>query len=387
MLKTFFADLHIHIGRDLLNKPVKITGSKDLTLTRILQEASRRKGLDLIGIVDCHVPTVQEELKELMATGQAVALEQGGIQFESVTLILGVELEIYDQNCQGPIHVLCYFPYLESMFQFTEWLSHRMKNIQLSSQRLYVSAHELQRKVKELSGLFIPAHVFTPFKSLFGKGVNRSLTEVFLPELIDAVELGLSSDTLMADQIAELHGYPFLTNSDAHSLIKIAREYQAIQMDACNFSELSDALQEKDGRRILANYGMHPQLGKYYQSICKHCGGRSFKAETCLTCQKKGKIKGVAERIEELSSDQVEKRERPPYHYHVPLDYINGLGKKTYEKLLDHFGTEMSILHEAQIEEVSVLVGDRIAKQLIKIRSGKMGINKGGGGKYGTLIE
>jgi len=62
MLTEFYADLHIHIGRDQANRPVKITGSKNLTLTNILIEASRHKGLDLIGIVDCHVPTVQTDL-------------------------------------------------------------------------------------------------------------------------------------------------------------------------------------------------------------------------------------------------------------------------------------------------------------------------------------
>jgi len=387
MLKTIYADLHIHIGRDKYNHPVKITGSKNLTLTRILQEASRRKGLDLIGVVDCHVPSVQEELQELIDTKQAVPLVEGGIQFESVTLLLGVELEIYDQNCHGPIHVLCYLPHLEEMRIFTDWLKERMKNIQLSSQRVYLSAHELQDKVKELSGLFIPAHVFTPFKSLFGRGVRQSLTEVFIPELIDAVELGLSSDTLMADQIAELHDYTFLTNSDAHSLIKMAREYQALKLKAANFKEFSLALKEKDGRRVLANYGMHPQLGKYYQSICKYCDHREFEGDICLNCHKKGKIKGVSERIKELKSDDALGPKRPPYHYHVPLDYIHDLGKKTYEKMIDQFGTEMSILHDVEIEAVAELVGQRIAKQLQKIRSGKIEIEKGGGGRYGTLIE
>src|SRR5699024_10601815 len=110
-------------------------------------------------------------------------------------------------------------------------------NITLSSQRYYGSANELQYKVKELSGLFIIAHVFTPFKSLYGKGVRTSLKEVFDPDLIDAIELGLSSDTSMADQIAELHDYTFVSNSDAHSLAKIAREYQEIIMEEPTFKE------------------------------------------------------------------------------------------------------------------------------------------------------
>src|SRR5690625_6682345 len=112
-----------------------------------------------------------------------------------------------------------------------------MKNITLSSQRYYGSAKELQYKVKELEGLFIPAHVFTPFKSLYGKGVTESLTEVFDADLIDGIELGLSSDTKMADQIEELHRYTFLTNSDSHSLAKIGREYQQIKMMEPSFQE------------------------------------------------------------------------------------------------------------------------------------------------------
>src|SRR5690625_4737459 len=117
-----------------------------------------------------------------------------------------------------------------------------MKNVTLSSQRYYGSVKELQYKVKELGGIFIPAHVFTPFKSLYGRGVKKSLREVLDPDLIDAVELGLSSDTFMADQISELHEFTFVTNSDAHSLGKIAREYQQIKMKEASFKELEWAL-------------------------------------------------------------------------------------------------------------------------------------------------
>src|SRR5699024_11844572 len=85
---------------------------------------------------------------------------------------------IYDENCQGPIHVLCFFPTLQSIKQFSQWLVGKMKNITLSSQRYYGSATALQEKTYELNGLFIPAHVFTPFKSMYGKGVHQSLLEV-----------------------------------------------------------------------------------------------------------------------------------------------------------------------------------------------------------------
>ena len=57
-------------------------------------------------------------------------------------------------------------------------------------------------------------------------------------DLIDAIELGLGSDTAMANQLSQIHRYPFITNSDAHSLQKIAREYQALLLDHLSFQEL-----------------------------------------------------------------------------------------------------------------------------------------------------
>ncbi|MFB4472424.1 TIGR00375 family protein, partial [Oceanobacillus caeni] len=78
MLNSYFADLHIHIGRDMYNKPVKITGAKSLTLSNILEESSRNKGIDLVGVIDCHAPNVQQEIKGLINEGKARELEDGG---------------------------------------------------------------------------------------------------------------------------------------------------------------------------------------------------------------------------------------------------------------------------------------------------------------------
>ena len=189
-----------------------------------------------------------------------------------MVLIPGSELEIYDEYCKGPIHVLAYFKGLKELKSFSSWLSERVTNIHLSSQRIYAGGKELQQTVKSLGGLFIPAHIFTPFKSMYGKGVSESLSEVFLPELIDAVELGLSSDTSMANGISELHGFPFVTNSDAHSLAKIAREYNSITMENPSFKELGRHLKGEGGRKVAANYGLDPLLGKYYETTCSSCG-------------------------------------------------------------------------------------------------------------------
>ncbi|RLL48146.1 TIGR00375 family protein [Oceanobacillus piezotolerans] len=386
-MNQLFADLHIHIGRDMYDKPVKITGAKQLTLTNILLESSRNKGIELIGIIDCHVPAVQEEIIRLINEGLAYELEEGGIRFERTTLILGSEIEVYDEHCQGPIHVLCFLPNLHAMEEFTAWLAKRMKNITLSSQRYYGTGKALQYKVKELGGLFIPAHIFTPFKSLYGKGVKHSLSEILDADLIDAMELGLSSDTMLADQISELHRYTFVTNSDAHSLAKIGREYQEMNMKEASFQELNLALHEVDGRRISRNFGMDPRLGKYHSTVCSQCFTPvSYSASTCPTCGSKKIIRGVIERIEELSDGVKPNRERPTYQYQVPLEYLPGLGPKTYQKLLKNFYTEMNIIHKATFEQLIEVIPDKLARSIVDMRKGNLFVRKGGGGRYGKIL-
>lgn len=378
--------MHIHIGRDKYGKPVKITGAKSLTLTNILMESSRNKGIDMIGVIDCHAPSVQEEIKALIEKGDASELSEGGIRFEQVTLILGSEIEVYDENCLGPIHVLVFLPTLSSMEDFSKWLSTRMKNITLSSQRYYGTAKELQYKVKELGGLFIPAHVFTPFKSLYGKGVRRSLEEVLDPDLIDGIELGLSSDTQMADQLSELHRYTFLTNSDAHSLPKIAREYQEVVMEEPTFKELNWALHRVEGRQIKRNFGMNPLLGKYHTTVCSNCFEQlSTEIKECPNCGSTKIIKGVSDRIEELKDTEKQTTERPDYLYQVPLEYLPTLGPKTFQKLLDMFGTEMEVIHHAAYKNLIEVIPEKLANSIIQMREGKLPIKAGGGGKYGSI--
>ncbi|WP_246050029.1 endonuclease Q family protein [Aquibacillus sediminis] len=386
-LQHIFADLHVHIGRDLNNKPVKITGSKSLTLTNILIESSRNKGIDMVGVIDSHVPNVLAEIEQLIDQQMAFEQQDGGIAFEQVTLLLGSEIEIYDEYCHGPIHVLCFFPTLQHMKCFSNWLSERMKNIHLSSQRYYGTGKELQYKVKELEGLFIPAHVFTPFKSLYGKGVKRSLTEVFDPDLIDAIELGLSSDTSMADKIRELHDYTFISNSDAHSLGKIAREYQQIHVKEATFKELEWALHQVKDREVSSNFGMNPLLGKYYTTVCGNCLQPCEDTNSCKACGSTKIIKGVSDRIDELAERDENVTKRPPYIHQVPLEYLPGLGPKTFKKLLDHFQTEMNVIHHASYDKLEQVVGSKLAKTITDMRVGKLAVKAGGGGTYGKITS
>ncbi|MEC0319805.1 TIGR00375 family protein [Bacillus subtilis] len=385
-MKKIYADLHIHIGRTFTGRAVKITGAKTLTLDRILVEASEHKGIELLGIIDCHSPEVILELEEGISSGKYRELDGGGIRYRSTTLLLGSELEIYDEACSGPIHVLVFMPTLAAMKQFSNWLSARLKNIHLSSQRIYETGLNLQKKVQDMGGLFIPAHIFTPHKSLYGKGVKSSLTEVFVPSMIDAVELGLSCDTDMASHVSQLNPYPFLTNSDAHSLGKIGREYNELYVQSADFTEFALALKGQDDRKIIANYGLDPLLGKYYQTACEACGEPAVSGETaCANCGNARFTKGVSERLRELS-DQLEDRvPRPRYVHQIPLQFVPGVGPKTLDKLKKAFGTEMAVLHEAAEEDLARVVPPKTAALIVKARSGKLELKAGGGGTYGKI--
>ena len=148
-------------------------------------------------------------------------------------------------------------------------MSNYINNITLSSQRARISAYQLIDIVERYNGILIPAHCFTPHKSFYGNCTSR-LERIFKEKFnkIFAIELGLSSDTELADYISELETRTFVTNSDAHSLPKIAREYNKVLLEGISFKELVKALKNEDGRKIVANYGMDPKLGKYHRTYC-----------------------------------------------------------------------------------------------------------------------
>ena len=51
-----FADLHVHIGRSEKGKPIKITAAKSLNFANIAKECAERKGINIVGIIDCASP-------------------------------------------------------------------------------------------------------------------------------------------------------------------------------------------------------------------------------------------------------------------------------------------------------------------------------------------
>ena len=394
-MREIFADLHVHIGRSENGKPIKITAARSLNFANIAKECADRKGIQMVGIIDCASPYVIEDIENFLKNGEAYEIEDGGIIYkDKVCIILGSEVETSEVNEDGKTgsaHNLCYFPTLADIKAFSKEMSNYIKNITLSTQRARISAYDLVDVVQKHNGILIPAHIFTPYKSFYGnctKRLERIFKEKF--DKIFAVELGLSADTFLADEISELETKTFITDSDAHSLPKIAREYNKVLMEDISFKELVKALKNEDGRKILANYGLDPKLGKYHRNYCELCNkpieGKP-PVTKCDTCDSSKVVMGVLDRIE-IIKDKPETKSpenRPPYIYQIPLTFVPGLGAKTIDKLLDNFETEMNILHKLSEDDIEAVVGEKSAKAIECARTGKMHIQSGGGGVYGKL--
>jgi uncharacterized protein (TIGR00375 family) len=390
-----FGDFHVHIGRSENGKPIKITAARSLNFANIAKECVQKKGINIVGIIDCASPYVIEDIEEFLRSGEAFEIPDGGIIYQNkVCIILGSEIEtseINDEGKTGSAHNLCYFPTLKDIKAFSNEMKKHIHNITLSSQRADISAYELIDIVTKYNGILVPAHAFTPHKSFYGN-CTSSLKRIFKEkyDMIPGIELGLSSDTYLADKISELENKTFLTNSDAHSLPKIAREYNKMQVEDVSFKEFVKVLKREDGRKIVANYGLDPKLGKYHRTYCEVCDKRipgDAPVTKCNTCESKNITMGVFDRIEIIKDKKETKspKDRPEYIYQIPLTFIPGIGKKTIDKLLEHFGTEMTILHKLSNDDIEGIVGDKIANNIINARDGKMHIVEGGGGVYGKV--
>jgi uncharacterized protein (TIGR00375 family) len=397
-MRLYQADLHIHVGMSESGKWVKIPTSARLTVRNILQEAIA-KGLDLIGIIDALSPLVQQDIKGLVEQGLLQPLSGGGYHYAdeqgTLSLLLGAEVETTEPT-SGSCHTLIYLPDLPSMKSFTTQMGKHIKNVNMSSQNAHMSFAQLIDVASAYEALVVPAHVFTPFKSLFGVVTDRLshlLSDKQLKNIF-AAEIGLSADSMLADRISELHSLTLLSNSDAHSLDKIGREFNVFLMAEPTYSECSKVFKRSEGRKVTANYGLNPRLGKYHETVCLECGShgnfekKSLYQFACAACGSRHIVRGVFDRISDIADFPIAHHPdfRPPYFYQIPLAFLPGIGPKTLKKLRGAFSSEIYILYQASFEALSQATNAKIADNIIKGRTGKLLLNAGGGGVYGKVF-
>lgn len=391
IINEYYVDIHVHIGRSSGGREIKKATANNLTFENIAYESRYRKGINVIGVVDSISPWVIEDIENMMERGEIEECERGGMEYKKdLNIILGAEIETREtMRCNA--HSLVFFPYLDNIKRFSKEISNYVKNIHTCCSQAHLTGQELFNIVDSMGGIYIPAHAFTPHKSFYGN-CSGSLHDIFDEESfkkIPSIELGLSADTSMASQLSELDGKTFNSNSDAHSLGKMGREYNVFLMESLNYEEWLMALKNEKGRRITANYGLNPKLGKYHRSYCLNCNalidGEPPKLE-CPVNEKHKVIVGVLDRLK-IIKDRKEPNisGRPPYHYQIPLEFLPKVGPKTIDKLIERFGNEMSILHKATEEELAEVVKEDVARKIILARQGRLEIQEGGGGIYGKI--
>src|SRR5207302_1539314 len=110
-----------------------------------------------------------------------------------------------------------------------------------------ISSRNLLELILEIDdrAMLIPAHIWTPWFSLYGANSGfDSLEECFgdLSPYVYGIETGLSSDPEMNWQIRDLDTRSILSFSDAHSPAKMGREATVFRLESPSYENLRKAI-------------------------------------------------------------------------------------------------------------------------------------------------
>lgn len=387
-MKAFDCDLHIH-------GPYSRGVSKHMTIA-LNAEQSKLKGLNVIGTGDILHKKWLEEAKREMTEENGVFSHKCGTNF-----IITNEIETADR-----VHHCLFYPDFSSAEEHREIITKYCKNIDSDGRpKTHMSSYDLAVSAEKVGAILGPAHAFTPYFGIYGKYDSLSLCYKEMINKIYFLELGLSADTNLANQIPELKNITFLSNSDSHSPWphRLGREFNRILLEKPSFAELKLALQNKDGRKVILNAGFDPKEGKYNASGCNKCyqvfssSQRVDFNRKCPLCG--GSIKkGVRDRIVELVSLTKEKVNvtRPPYVHIIPLAEIiakslNMTGvtsntvQRVWKEFIDKFDSEIKVLLDVSIDQLKD-VNESVAKAIDMFRRGKTLMIVGRSGQYGKFI-
>ncbi|MGB9763055.1 MAG: endonuclease Q family protein [Minisyncoccia bacterium] len=394
-------DLHIH------SKYSRAT-SKDMDLEHIALKA-KEKGLNIVATGDFTHPEWFQELKEKLEPAERGLYRlKNDDQNSKLRFILSVEISnIYTKNKRvRRVHNLVIVPSLEAAEKINNVLSWH-GNLKADGRPILgLDSEELLKIVFniEKEAMFIPAHIWTPWFSVFGSMSGfDSLEEAFNNNinLISALETGLSSDPKMNWMFSKLDQFALVSNSDAHSLNNLGREANVFDIDF-DYYALKEAIVNKDRNKFLYTIEFYPEEGKYHYDghrLCKVSMSPEERKKVngiCPVCHKPLTI-GVLSRVEDLA-------DRPygfipdnaiPFKHLIPLreiiaDVLNvqvktKLVEEEYQKLVHHFKNEFTILLDTSLEELKTITKEQIAEAIINVRQDKVELIAGYDGEYGKI--
>jgi len=402
----FIADLHIH------SRFSRATSQK-MDITEITRFA-KIKGLNLVGTGDFTHPKWFSELSEELTEVSGTNL-YGSKKYPESSVLYMLTVEVctifsVDEKSKK-IHHVIFTPSLETATQISDRLK-RYGNLSVDGRpTLDMTASQLVEEVMQVSdeNEVVPAHVWTPWFSLFGafSGFDR-IEDCYedMTKHIHALETGLSSDPPMNWRLSALDKFTLISNSDCHSHWpwRIGREANVFELDKLTYMEVVDAIRKKDPNRFKFTIETNPAYGKYHWTGHRKCKVSLPPQEAkkygnhCSVCGRK-LTRGVDQRIEELADRPADYTPENPIGYkrllplHEIIKAVLGVsyqGAKTvwsiYNPLVEKFGDEYTVLIDAPKEEMSKIVDSRIAEAIVRVREEKARVIPGYDGVYGQLV-
>ncbi len=407
------ADLHIH------SKYSRAT-ARNLDLENIYQ-AALLKGISLVGTGDFTHPAWLDEIKQKL-----VPAEPGLFKLKK-TVSTRLDREI-PKSCRGRVrfilqteissiykkndkvrknHNLVFFPDIDSVTSFDTRLD-KIGNIKSDGRPILgLDARDLLEIMLEINekGMFVPAHIWTPWFSLFGsKSGFDSIDECFsdLSSHIFAVETGLSSDPPMNWRVPQLDDRRLISCSDAHSPMYLGRN-ASVFTTQLSFFHIRQALAIHDMNAYGGTLDMYPEEGKYHYDGHRKCGICLDPEKTrehggrCPVCGRPLTL-GVLYRVRELAQrpDGYQPQNRHGFRYIIPLTDILAQifmqGPKTkkvahyYNKAITLLGPELTILLDTPLADIEKTSIPLLALAIGKMRAGDVIINPGYDGEFGKVV-
>src|SRR5512136_922706 len=403
----FIADLHIHshfsratskslVPEDLFvwaqKKGITVIGTGDFTHAGWLSELQKKLEPAENGLYQ-----LKPELQKILSDRVPESCSS------PVRFVLSGEIScIYKRGGRTrKIHNLILMPNFESVEELNGRLS-RIGNLKSDGRPILgLDSRDLLEIVLETSdrSFFIPAHIWTPWFSLFGSNSGFDAIEECFGDLtghIHALETGLSSDPPMNRRLSALDDYLLVSNSDAHSPEKLGREANLFDTPL-DYDSLLKAMTEQTGFEGTIEF--FPEEGKYHYDGHRKCRVSLNPSETrrrnglCPKCGKPVTV-GVLHRVYELADREAPKLPKPFYSV-IPLPEIlseildcGPSAKKvtgTYEELLASLGPELHILMDAPSKNIERAGGRLLAEAIDRMRESKVIRKEGYDGEYGVI--
>lgn len=406
------ADIHLHSYYSRAT-------SKTLNLEHLYKWA-QLKGVQVVGTGDIAHPGWLSEMRQKLQPAEdglfrlkkeiSEALDReifpacrGEVRF----MLAGEISNIYKKNDKvRKIHNVVFMPSFESTERFQAKLE-QIGNIRSDGRPILgLDARDLLEIVLETdpAAHFIPAHIWTPWFSLLGSMSGFDSVEECFEDLtphIFAVETGLSSDPPMNWRLSQLDRYTLVSNSDAHSPQKLAREANLFNTEL-SYDALFSALKSGDKTKFLGTIEFFPEEGKYHFDGHRKCGIRWDPKVTlehgaiCPECGRPVTV-GVMHRVEVLADREPAEmpQHRHPYRSLVPLPeilaeiYDVGVNTKkvrnSFEYLLRHLGSELDILRTIPLADLEKLGGSLLSEGIRRMRAGELQIDAGYDGEFGVI--